>query len=143
MEIIAECRFGIHDISRTGPRLNMPFELGLDIGCATYGNDKHRQKSRLILDTVKYRYQRFISDLNGHDPSIYDGTKHGIIKEIREWMQPHVPIMPKGGNEIYKEYLAFCKAEPRLRREHKLDPGSKFSFNDYSFLIRTWLQENA
>ena len=38
MEIIADCKYGIHDISRTQlgtnklPRFNMPFELGIDLG---------------------------------------------------------------------------------------------------------------
>jgi hypothetical protein len=143
MEIISECRFGIHDISRTGPRFNMPFELGLDLGCKNYGGDKHRQKSILILDTVKYRHQKFISDLNGHDPSIYDGTKHGIIKAIREWIQPYVIGIPEGGNAIYKKYLDFCKDEPELRNRYKLDSGSNFSFHDHSELIRKWLEENG
>src|SRR5947208_16908333 len=44
MDIISECRFGIHDISRTEltrgnlPRFNMPLELGLDLGCWRYGS---------------------------------------------------------------------------------------------------------
>ena len=38
LDIIAECRLGLHDISRTGPnpadlpRFNMPFELGVFSG---------------------------------------------------------------------------------------------------------------
>src|ERR1051326_1964151 len=42
--LIRESKYGIHDISRVEldrssrlPRFNMPFELGLDIGCRRFG----------------------------------------------------------------------------------------------------------
>jgi len=47
ISIIAECKYGIHDISRTEtsgktklPRFNMPFECGLFWGCFEYGGGK-------------------------------------------------------------------------------------------------------
>jgi hypothetical protein len=55
-KIIKDCRYGIHDISRTEvgadtglPRFTMPLELGL------------------ILDRARYRYQQFCSDIAGQD----------------------------------------------------------------------------
>lgn len=49
--IIAECRFGIHDISRTEadgnpplPRFNMPLELGLFLGAKRYGAASKKTK---------------------------------------------------------------------------------------------------
>ena len=46
-QIIADCRFGIHDISRVEPdpqtqlpRFNMPLELGLFLGARRYGNKR-------------------------------------------------------------------------------------------------------
>src|SRR3954453_10673051 len=65
--IIAECRFGIHDLSRTEmdaatrlPRFNMPLELGIFLGARRYGTAPQKQKITLILDTQRYRYQAFI-----------------------------------------------------------------------------------
>jgi hypothetical protein len=56
-DLIGECRFGIHDLSRTEldsrsklPRFNMPLELGLFIGAKRFGGASHRRKSCLILD---------------------------------------------------------------------------------------------
>ena len=56
-EIISECRYGIHDLSRTTldaanhlPRFNMPLELGVFLGAKRFGNAKQRSKSCLILD---------------------------------------------------------------------------------------------
>ena len=53
--IIGQCKFGIHDISRTTldtvnrlPRFNMPLELGMFLGAKRYGAGVHRQKNCLI-----------------------------------------------------------------------------------------------
>src|SRR5215212_3185258 len=44
LDLIESCRFSVHDISRTEldpinglPRFNVPFELGLALGCKSYG----------------------------------------------------------------------------------------------------------
>jgi len=62
LAIIAKCKFGIHDISRTElskktklPRFDMPLELGLFLGAKTFGPRGARAKVCLILDRQKYR----------------------------------------------------------------------------------------
>src|SRR5438045_3535035 len=57
MGIINECKYGIHDISRTKldtinrlPRFNMPLELGLDLGSRRFGSQRHKGKIHLIMD---------------------------------------------------------------------------------------------
>jgi hypothetical protein len=59
--IIASCKFGIHDISRTEldpatnlPRFNMPLELGMFLGAKRFGPSKHKSKTCLILDVERY-----------------------------------------------------------------------------------------
>jgi hypothetical protein len=71
-KIIRECKFGIHDISRTEvnanglPRFNMPFELGMFFGLKSHP-DEHHKKVALVLEKQKYLYQQYISDLSGID----------------------------------------------------------------------------
>ena len=74
LRIIEQCKYGIHDICRTEldgvtnlPRFNMPFELGVYIGAKRFGGAGQRGKKCLIMDTERYRYQRFISDIAGND----------------------------------------------------------------------------
>src|SRR4051794_33073795 len=64
LDLIASCKFGIHDISRTEsdprsqlPRFNMPLELGIFLGAKRYGEGQQREKVGLILDRQPYRYQ--------------------------------------------------------------------------------------
>lgn len=82
--LIEQCRYGIHDLSRTEldaanklPRFNMPLELGLFLGAKRYGNAGQRLKRALILDIERRRYQKFISDLAGMD---IKGTRLGRVE---------------------------------------------------------------
>ena len=48
----------------------MPFELGMAVALAR-GNNSRRF---VLLETKRYRLQRTLSDLNGFDPGIHEGT---------------------------------------------------------------------
>ena len=80
--LIERCSASIHDLSRTSlsgalrvPRFNMPFELGL--ACSIARRQKH---SFFVLEQHPYRLQASLSDLNGHDPHIHQGTQDGILR---------------------------------------------------------------
>lgn len=147
--IISECKFGIHDLSRIElsksgyPRFNMPFELGLDIGCREYGGERFIGKTALILDRKRYRYQKFISDISGQDPSIYSGRNElGFIRVVRDWLQPHHVGVPAGARTIFDAFKKFKRTESALRSKLRLDLDGGLSFLDYSAMVRTWLEEN-
>ena len=91
--LIEECRFGIHDLSRTEldavnqlPRFNMPLELGMFLGAKRYGGAAQKAKRVLILDTEQYRYQRFISDLAGMDIHAHASDAVNALRETRDWL---------------------------------------------------------
>ena len=72
--IIENCRYGIHDISRTEldevsrlPRFNMPLELGIFLGAKRFGVEDQKGKKCLVMDKERFRYQKFISDIAGQD----------------------------------------------------------------------------
>ncbi len=78
--IIGESRLAVHDISRTQldsstrlPRFNMPLELGIFLGAKSFGSGDHKRKVAIILDTDRYRYQKFISDIAGQDIRAHGG----------------------------------------------------------------------
>lgn len=90
-DLIRESKYGIHDLSRIDAkkkgqlfRLNMSFELGLDIGCRVFGEqgDKHH----LILETKRYRYQAAISDLANSDIMAHGDDESTLVKCIRRWL---------------------------------------------------------
>lgn len=82
--LISHCGSSLHDLSRVVlsgdlqvPRFNMPFELGLAVAVA------HRQRHAFfLLEEKRYRVQASLSDLNGHDPHIHNGTQAGVLRCI-------------------------------------------------------------
>lgn len=86
--LIQSCRYSIHDLSRVQldrtppatPRFNMPFELGLTVG-QTGNRDAHH--IWFVFETRRWRLQKSLSDLNGTDPYIHEGTPRGIFRELR------------------------------------------------------------
>lgn len=91
-ELIDNSMYGIHDLSRIRAakkgeifRLNMPFELGLDIGARIFNNTKHRKKRCLILEKEKYRFQAAISDLSNSDIKHHKGIAINVVKSVRNW----------------------------------------------------------
>jgi len=146
--MIADCKFGIHDISRTEldtenqlPRFNMPLELGLFLGAKRYGLVRQRGKNCLILDREKYRYQKFISDIAGQDIQAHDNDPQKVVVHVRNWLRsatPHVSI--PGGEAIWERYQAFSADLPSNCRRLKL-ARAKLTFVDYTWLVSLWIRD--
>lgn len=146
MRIIATCKYGIHDISRTQldgnrlPRFNMPFELGIDLGYRHSGNSKYRTKVHCILDTQRFRYQKFISDLAGRDPFAHHNKPKNIVSIVRDWLRTASGISMPSGAVIYREYKKFRRHLPKICRLSNLDM-NEITFADYSYIVAKWCEE--
>lgn len=149
--IIAECKLGIHDISRTEldadsglPRFNMPFELGMFVGAKRYGRAEQKRKNGLILDTERYRYQRFISDIAGQDISAHSGDPSRVIRVVRDWLSSATPasLLLPSGSVIANRFRHFGDELPALCDLLHLRP-DELTFNDYVVQVEQWLKLNA
>jgi hypothetical protein len=74
LSLIEESKYAIHDLSRMQAerageyyRLNIPFELGLDVGCRLFKAGRSSEKRCLILEAERYRYQAALSDMSNSD----------------------------------------------------------------------------
>jgi hypothetical protein len=115
--IIQDSKFAIHDISRLQAtkvgeyfRLNMPLELGIDIGCRRFKSGKWRQKRCLILETKKYRYQAAISDISNSDIASHANRPINVVREIRNWLNVHADLKAQGPQEIWTRFNEFMAA---------------------------------
>lgn len=145
ISIIKECKFGIHDISRTEldrttklPRFNMPLELGLDLGIKKMGYDDFKNKQILIMDKESFRYQKFISDIAGQDIKEHREEEKNIIKCVREFLGNHTRKKIAHGSIIMKNYDEFKNDLPLLCKEAKWTVG-ELSFNEYISLVDSWI----
>lgn len=146
--IIQECRFGIHDISRTEldnnhglPRFNMPLELGMFLGAKAFGSKINQgKKVALIFDTEKFRYQKFLSDISGQDIKAHDNSPQIIIREIRNTLNSFVQSQGlPGASLIIDSYEKFQEALPSLRKKLSLD-SQDVTYADQTKLIEQWLE---
>lgn len=151
LDIISECKYSIHDLSRTEPdrtsglpRFNMPFELGLDLGCRRFGDARQKEKICLVLDVTPYRYQTFISDISGQDIYAHKGDEKQVVEIVRNWfrqeLDPRITRVPDGGR-IFQRYQRFQKALPTLCRKLSWDP-KRLPFADFSYAVAAWISEN-
>ncbi|MBD0319773.1 MAG: hypothetical protein ICV87_05535 [Gemmatimonadetes bacterium] len=148
--IIRESRLSVHDISRTQldrgtrlPRFNMPLELGIFLGAKSFGSGDHLQKVAIILDTDRYRYQKFISDIAGQDIRAHGGSTDEAIRQVRDFLSTHREpgVFLPGGDKLVDRYGRFRRALPGMCRELHLAP-SRLTFRDLSGLIVTWLRKH-
>lgn len=66
--------------------MNMPFELGLDIGCRQFGGSRLAQKKTLVLEQTPYQYQKSLSDLAGRDVVAHEGDYNLAVRKVRNWL---------------------------------------------------------
>lgn len=148
--IISESRLAVHDISRTQldrgtrlPRFNMPLELGIFLGAKTFGSGDHKRKVAIILDTERFRYQKFISDIAGQDIRAHGGETDEAIREVREFLSMHREpgVFLPGGDKIAERYHRFRGVLPGMCRDLYLHP-EKLNFRELTGLIFIWLNNH-
>lgn len=144
--IIEECRYGIHDLSRTEtdgtpplPRFNMPLELGVFLGARRFGDAVQQRKRALILDTQPYRYQKFISDVAGQDIHAHGGDPARAAREVATWLrqQSKSKLVP-GGSRIAQEFGEFLSILPALLEDRQLVPDD-VTFGDFADIARLYI----
>ncbi len=146
--IIAKCKFGIHDISRTQldpgnnlPRFNMPFELGVFYGARRYGEKEQKNKNALIFERVKYTYQQYLSDINGVDTKAHNDEPEAVIKHVRNWLRTasgriRIPCE----QALINYYNAFLAQLPAAAEAAGFATINAIPFNDYCQMVEEALR---
>jgi hypothetical protein len=109
----------------------MPFELGL----AVAHDARNSRQTWYVCETVPYRINKSLSDLNGTDVRIHGGTVRGVFGAlceifVRKTRQPSV-------QEMYRIYLVIRRNLPRIMRQAGArDAYSARVFRDLIFAAR-------
>ncbi|MEI7733401.1 MAG: hypothetical protein WCO56_27770 [Verrucomicrobiota bacterium] len=114
LKLLQQCPVSIHDLSRVGTpaRFNMPFELGIAFALSRI-NTRH---SFIVLEKKRHRLTKTLSDLNGIDPGIHNGSPKGVIACLLSTLGRPAGMPPL--NEVDFIYRRLWKAVPELRRTH-------------------------
>ena len=139
-KLILRSKYSIHDISRSEalqgrdlPRFNMPFEMGLDLGCQSFGKGKISLKKSLVLEKTKYHYQKIISDIAGQDIENHNDNPEELIRKVRNWFaavlnshQPSPTLIWDSYNDFLDRMSEQLKAEAFSRDDIESLPVSNF-----------------
>ena len=113
-DLIGESKYGIHDLSRLKAvkvneyyRLNMPLELGLDLGSRRFAGGRFKEKKLLILSTSKYEYSKAVSDLSGVDIKAHDDEAVKIVRAVRNWLKEFVSDSLPAPTVIWEQFNYF------------------------------------
>ena len=143
--LIGECRYGIHDLSRTEldvanqlPRFNMPLELGIFLGAKRFGGKAQSAKRLLILDVERYRYQRFISDLAGMDIHGHDGDATVALRKTRDWLANVSRRQLPSADRVARLFQSFMADLPALAADLEFDH-ENIPYVDFERMIVGWL----
>lgn|GEM_PF-78272 len=114
LQLIGESKYAIHDLSRLRAeaagefyRLNMAFELGLDVGCRRFGTQSLTGKRCLILEAKQYDYQAALSDLAGSDIAAHDNQPQRAMVEVRNWLAMQCRPRAPGAGLLWDAFNAF------------------------------------
>jgi hypothetical protein len=112
--LIRQSKFAIHDLSRiqsskTGEfyRRNMPFELGLDVGCSLFKAGQWARKKCLILEAERFRYQAAISDLSNSDIAVHGNEPARVVTEVRNWLNTEGKLAARGPSSVWGRFNEF------------------------------------
>jgi hypothetical protein len=112
--LVEDSRYAIHDLSRIQAqaageyyRLNMPFELGLDVGCRLFKAGRGAEKKCLILETERYRYQAGISDMSGSDIAAHGDDPIEALSAVRDWLNTAAHLRARGSAAVVGRFSDF------------------------------------
>ena len=116
--LIQECGISIHDLSRASgypPRFNMPFELGLAAALGLQSNGDHRF---FIMERVPYRVQKTLSDVNGYDTHIHNGSIAAVTAALLDFIESTRPVEPDGVVAVAR---ALWAAARKMKADHRAE----------------------
>lgn len=147
-KLILRSKYSIHDISRSEvlegkdlPRFNMPFEMGLDLGCQSFGKGKSAMKKSLVLEKTKYHYQRVISDIGGQDIENHNDNPEEMIRKVRNWFAAVLNTHQPSPALIWESYNDFLNnMNEQLKRESfSKDDIESLPVSNFIILAKKWV----
>jgi hypothetical protein len=141
-DLIKECRFAIHDLSRTEvssdsglPQFNMALELGIFLGV---NNADSTGRSKTCLIFVKDRHNvSFITDIKGMDVEGHGDRAERVIAPIRNWLCTDANIDALPASVIKREFEKFENDLPKIISRIGYAPEEP-NYSDYLRILKEW-----
>lgn len=151
INLIEQSQFSIHDLSRIQCkgknelyRLNMPFELGIDIGCNLFKDGNYKNKKCLVLEKDRYRFQKALSDLSGSDIKNHNDDPEDIVRVVRNWFVETGLKNATNATTIWESFNDFM-ADFYLKRENEGYKNKDFQMMpipEYLEFVKDWVNSD-
>jgi len=149
IDLIRSAKYGIHDLSRIKAnaegelfRLNMPLELGIDLGCREFGAGHLADKRVLILEAEPYRYQAALSDLSGSDIAAHNNEPLTAMRCVRNWLVSELRLRRAiGAQRFWDKFNDFADADFEQMKESghsEIDIETR-PISDMTNAMREWI----
>ena len=147
-KLIYNSKYSIHDISRGEavpknalPRFNMPFEMGLDLGCQSFGKGKRAYKKCLVLEKTKYHYLKVLSDIGGQDIENHNDNPEELVRKLRNWFAAVLNNHQPSPTLIWEDYNKFLNdlSERLQAGSFSADDIESLPFSNFILLTRQWI----
>ena len=100
-------------------RMNMPFELGLDMGRRRAPDHETDDKKFLIFESKQYELKCCLSDINALDVAFHKDDFELVFKKMLDFLVVEAECQLPGLTQIKNEYTLF----PRWMTEKKIHEG--------------------
>ena len=147
--LIRESKFSIHDISRLRAanagdffRLNMAFELGLDVGARSYGPELS-DKQCLVLEAAQHNFPRALSDFAGSDIKAHGNDPRRALAEVRDWLAPASGVAAVGPTGLWNEFNLFNgdHFEVLAQKGYSPEDAQKQPVTELLPAMKAWVQQ--
>jgi hypothetical protein len=151
ISLIEQSKYAIHDLSRMQAervgeyyRLNMPFELGLDVGCRLFKAGRSSEKKCLILEAERYRYQAALSDMSNSDIAAHGNDPVQASREVRSWLNNAADLRAPGSTLIWNRFNEFmADSYDQLKADGHSDRDiERLPVAELMGRMRSWLATN-
>ncbi|PZQ96913.1 MAG: hypothetical protein DI533_15240 [Cereibacter sphaeroides] len=141
-------RYSIHDLSRCQSRaaeeyarMNMPFELGLDVGIRRTAHDLPSPKKFLIFERRPYELKRTLSDLAGQDVDAHHDNYQEVIRKTRDFLKVEAQRNLPGTARIIADYETFqaWMIEKKLGEGHAEKDAMRLPTSERLEEMRAWV----
>lgn len=87
--------------------MNMPLELGIDLGAKLLGAKSYASKRILILEEERYRFQASISDLSNSDIKAHEGKPEEVVRAVRDWLVQEAKVSDQSASYVWSQFNFF------------------------------------
>ena len=87
--------------------MNMPFELGLDMGFRRFAQGGATQKKFIIFQKERFDLDKSLSDLSGADVEFHEDDIEILFKKLRDFLKVEVGCRLPGAAKLEHDYLTF------------------------------------